>query len=150
MSDLTVAPEHPATPPVADAPVISDEERARLAELRAKEPSPILDMRTPEEEAELAKLALAEKAAADAPKPVVPVPTPRERLDALKAKKPNPASVVDPGVRTESEEIEFRVLSEQIAEADRLKELRAMTARTADQEEELHRLDRPEINALVI
>ncbi len=86
----------------------------------------------------------------EVPHPVAPVLTPRERLAELKVKKPNPASVFNEGVRTESEEIEFRVLGEQIAQADRLKELQAMTARTDEQDAELKALDRPEIVALVV
>lgn len=135
-----------AQPAVVAVP-LTDAETARLAVLQAKKPdpnAPSLDTRTPEEQAEFAKLSeakrLADEAAA-APKPVV-ILAPRDRLKALQAKSAHPMfAAAAENVRTESEEIAMRRLEEQIAEEDRLAELRALKVRTPEQSVELGTLE---------
>ena len=120
---------------------LSDADVARLAELRSMQPDPGSlpgRPRTPAEEAELVKLADAEAAAEAARTAKAPAPTPRERLAALKAKSPHPAFVpIAANIRNEGEEVEFRRLSETIANEDRLAELRKMARRTPEQEAEM-------------
>lgn len=137
----------------AETKPLTEDEAKRLAELRAKArnpDAPAPNTRTPEEEAELARLEAADKAAADAAaaeaaRPVIE-PTARERLAELDGKAANP-SVIDPAkVRSEGEEVEYGRLRERVAKEDRLAELRKMTARTPEQDAEIVALE-AELNA---